>query len=44
MEYLLLLWGFLPDVGAWFESLSGWQIIAAAAVMLALLGLATRFE
>ena len=44
MEYLLLLWGFLPDMGAWFESLSGWQIAAAAAVMLVLLRLATRLD
>ncbi len=44
MEYLLLLWGFLPDVDTWFQSLSIWHILAAAAVLLALLGLAARFD
>jgi hypothetical protein len=44
MEYLVLLWGVLPDVGGWFESLTLWQIIALAAVMLGAVLLATRFN
>jgi hypothetical protein len=49
MEYLLLVMGgFLTDAGTWvgalYDSLSGWHILAIVAVMLALLGVATRFD
>lgn len=44
MEYIVLLWGLLPDVGGWFESLSTWQIVTLAAAMLGAVLLATRFN
>lgn len=44
MEYLLLVWGLLPDVSGWFESLSTWQILAMAAAMVGVVVLATRFD